>query len=49
LASLASTSVNVVLVARFSRSPTLNRRVGVATAIVLTVGLVGAIVTARFA
>lgn len=42
LASLASTSVNVLLVARLSRSDTLNRKVSVATGIVVAVGLVGA-------
>ncbi len=35
LASLASTLINIVLVARFSHSALLNRRVGIATAIVL--------------
>ena len=49
VASLASASVNVLLVGRFSRSTILNRRVSVATAIVLAVGLAGAILTARFA
>ncbi|MEI9937891.1 MAG: MgtC/SapB family protein [Pseudomonadota bacterium] len=49
LASLASASINVVLVGRFSRSTVLNRRVNIATAIVLAVGLAGAIATARFA
>lgn len=49
LASLASTSVNVVLVGRFSHSAVLNRRVNIATAIVLAVGLAGAIITGQFA
>jgi uncharacterized membrane protein (DUF4010 family) len=49
LASLASASVNVLLVGRFSRSNVLNRRVSIATAIVLVVGLAGTIITARFA
>jgi hypothetical protein len=49
LASLASASVNVVLVARLSKSRELARKVGVATFIILGVGLVGAFVTARLA
>jgi uncharacterized membrane protein (DUF4010 family) len=49
LASLASAAVNVVLVARLSKSRDLVRRVGVATLIILGVGLVGAFVTARLA
>jgi uncharacterized membrane protein (DUF4010 family) len=47
LASLASAAVNVGLVARFSGSRALTRRVTLATAIVLVVGLAGAIVTER--
>jgi uncharacterized membrane protein (DUF4010 family) len=49
LASLASASVNMVLVARLSKSSALLRRVGVATVIVLALGLAGAFVTARLA
>jgi uncharacterized membrane protein (DUF4010 family) len=49
VASLASAAVNVVLVARFSESRPLTRRLGVATLIVVVVGLAGAVVTARFA
>ncbi len=49
LASLASASVNVVLVGRFSHSTVLNRRVGIATAIILALGLAGAVITGRFA
>jgi uncharacterized membrane protein (DUF4010 family) len=49
LSSLASASVNVVLVGRFSHSTILNRRVAIATAIVLAVGLAGASITGRFA
>ena len=49
LASLASASVNVILVSRFSHSAALNRRVGIATAIVLALGLAGAVITGRFA
>lgn len=49
LAALASASVNVVLVARLSKSRELVRKVGVATLIILGVGLVGAFVTARIA
>jgi uncharacterized membrane protein (DUF4010 family) len=49
LASLASAAVNVALVARLSKSRELLRKVGVATLIILGVGLVGAFVTARLA
>lgn len=49
LASMASAAVNVVLVARLSKSRDLARKVGVATLIILGVGLVGAFVTARVA
>jgi uncharacterized membrane protein (DUF4010 family) len=49
LASLASASVNVVLVARLSNSAPLNRRVTVATAIVVAVGLAGAVLTVQLA
>jgi uncharacterized membrane protein (DUF4010 family) len=49
VASLASAAVNIVLVARFSRSPPLIRRLGIATLIVVGVGLAGAVATARLA
>jgi uncharacterized membrane protein (DUF4010 family) len=49
LASLASAAVNVVLVARLSKSRELVRKVGVATFLVLGVGLAGALVTAHLA
>jgi uncharacterized membrane protein (DUF4010 family) len=49
LASLASAAVNVVLVARLSRSRELVRSVGIATLVVLAVGLAGALVTAHLA
>jgi uncharacterized membrane protein (DUF4010 family) len=49
LASLASVGVNIVLVARFSGSRALARRLGIALSIVLAVGLVGAIATSRLA
>jgi uncharacterized membrane protein (DUF4010 family) len=49
LASLASAAVNVALVARFSKSRVLTRRVGIATLVVVIVGLVGAFVTSRLA
>lgn len=45
LASLASAAVNVGLVARLSRSKSLTRRVAAATAVVLAVGLAGALLT----
>jgi uncharacterized membrane protein (DUF4010 family) len=49
VASLASAAVNVGLVARFSQSPELRRRVNRSTAMVVAVGLAGAIVTAYLA
>ncbi len=49
VASLASAAVNVVLVARFSSSPELRRRVNRSTAIVLAVGLAAAMITAYVA
>lgn len=49
VASLASAAVNVALVSRFSQSPELRRRVNRATAVVLAVGLAGAVVTAYLA
>jgi uncharacterized membrane protein (DUF4010 family) len=49
LASLASAAVNIVLVARFSESRPLTRRLGIATLIVVGVGLAGAVATARLA
>jgi uncharacterized membrane protein (DUF4010 family) len=49
LASLASAAVNVILVARFSGSRALTVRTGVATLIIVLLGLVGALVTARWA
>jgi uncharacterized membrane protein (DUF4010 family) len=48
LASLASALVNVVLVARFSRSRALTMRTALATSIVVGAGLAGALVTARW-
>lgn len=42
LASLASAVVNIVLVARLSRSPALTRKVALATALVVGLGLLGA-------
>jgi uncharacterized membrane protein (DUF4010 family) len=47
LASLASAGVNIVLVARLSKTPQLTRRVTFATAAVMLIGLSGAILTAR--
>jgi uncharacterized membrane protein (DUF4010 family) len=49
LASLASVAVNIVLVARLSRSRALIRRLGVATLVVFALGLAGAFLTARLA
>lgn len=49
LASLASASVNIFLVARLARSAELSRRVIVSTLVVLAIGLVGAVVTAYVA
>lgn len=49
LASLASAGVNIVLVTRFSKSSELRRRVNRSTAIVIAVGLAGAIITAYVA
>jgi uncharacterized membrane protein (DUF4010 family) len=49
LASLASVAVNVVLVARLSKSRALVRRVGLATLLLLALGLAGALVTAQVA
>lgn len=49
LASLASASVNIVLVARLSKSRSLTRRVALATAAVMAIGLGGAILTGRWA
>lgn len=49
LASLSSAGVNILLVARFSHSPALARRVTFATASVVVVGLVAAVLTAHFA
>jgi uncharacterized membrane protein (DUF4010 family) len=49
LASLASATINWVLVARLSRARALTRRVGVATLLVVFLGLAGAIVSAHFA
>jgi uncharacterized membrane protein (DUF4010 family) len=49
LASLASASVNVVLVGRFAHSPELVRKVSAATALVVAVGLVAAGLTAWLA
>jgi uncharacterized membrane protein (DUF4010 family) len=46
LASLASASINVALVARTSRSRTLTRKVGTATLVVTVLGLVGALASA---
>jgi hypothetical protein len=41
--------VNVVLVARFSRSPDLTRRMATATLVVLALGLIAAVATVRWA
>jgi len=49
LASLASAAVNIVLVARFSNSPILTRRVAISTVVVVAIGLLGAILTAYLA
>jgi len=49
LASLASAGVNIALVARLSHSRPLTRRVALATAIVVAIGLGGAVLTARLA
>ncbi|HVX90306.1 MAG TPA: MgtC/SapB family protein [Candidatus Paceibacterota bacterium] len=49
LASLASASVNIFLVARLARSPELSRRVRFSTIVVLAIGLAGAIATAYLA
>lgn len=49
LASLASVAVNVVFVARLTRLRGLMRRVGIATAILMLLGLAGALLTARLA
>lgn len=49
LASLASAGVNILLVARLSHSGQLTRRVTWATALVVAIGLGGAILTARLA
>ncbi len=49
LASLASAAVNVVLVARFSRSRDLTRRMATATLVVLALGLIAAVATVRWA
>lgn len=46
VASIASASVNVILVGRLARSPELSTRVRTATLVVVAVGLAGAIVTA---
>ena len=49
LASLASAAVNAVLVARFSSSRVLLRRVLASTAVILAIGLSGAAITAYLA
>jgi uncharacterized membrane protein (DUF4010 family) len=49
LASLASVGVNVVFVARISKSRGLVRKLGTATVLLLALGLAGAFLTARFA
>jgi uncharacterized membrane protein (DUF4010 family) len=49
LASLASAAVNVALVARFSGSRTLTVRTGIATLVVVVVGLAGALATMHWA
>jgi len=49
LASIASTGVNVGIVARCAGSRTLTRRIGVASAVVVLLALAGALATARFA
>ena len=49
LASLASAGVNVLLVARFARSPQLVRRVWISIVLVMGVGLAGAVATAYLA
>jgi uncharacterized membrane protein (DUF4010 family) len=48
LASLASALVNLMLVARFSRPRRLTVRTGMATLLVLAVGLAGAAVSLRW-
>jgi uncharacterized membrane protein (DUF4010 family) len=48
LASLASAAVNVALVARFSGSRPLTVRTGVATVVIVLLGLAGALVTMRW-
>jgi uncharacterized membrane protein (DUF4010 family) len=48
LASLASAAVNVALVARFSGSRALTLRTGSATAVVVVLGLAGALATLRW-
>ncbi|HTB72106.1 MAG TPA: hypothetical protein VK762_02625, partial [Polyangiaceae bacterium] len=48
LASLASAAINVVLVARTSRSRPLAAKVATATLIVTALGLAGALATARW-
>jgi uncharacterized membrane protein (DUF4010 family) len=48
LASLASATVNVALVARFSRSRALTVRTAIATVVVVAAGLAGAFITARW-
>ena len=47
LASLASAGVNLVLVARLSKSPELARKIGFATLAIVGLGLAGALVTAQ--
>jgi hypothetical protein len=49
LASLASAGVNIALVARLSHSRPLTRRVALVTALVVAIGLGGAVLTARLA
>jgi uncharacterized membrane protein (DUF4010 family) len=49
LASLASAAVNVALVARFSGSRSLTIRTGIATLVIVLLGLAGALVTLRWA
>lgn len=49
IASLASAGVNVMLVARVSKSPRLNRKLALATLAVLALAILGAFVTARLA
>jgi uncharacterized membrane protein (DUF4010 family) len=48
LASLASAAVNVALVARFSGSRSLTVRTGIATLVVVVLGLAGALATMRW-